>query len=65
MRFLKTGTFEEFVAHEHKKRVAHFCDYCASTNSAPTLKEAVNIFGFCERDAKPIVEDAIQTMGSL
>lgn len=57
-------TFEAFVAKEHQKRVNHFVRYCTAENRAPRLADAVEIFGFCERDAKPIVTDAIQQMAA-
>jgi len=57
-------SFEEFVAREHKKRVNHFINYCTTENRAPKIADAIHIFGFCERDAKPIVEDAIQQMAA-
>ena len=56
--------FETFVAKEHQKRVTHFIDYCTTENRAPKVADAVVIFGFCERDATPIVEDAIQQMAA-
>jgi hypothetical protein len=57
-------TFDEFVAQEHKKRVAHFVNYINSTNRAPKLADVVEIFGFCERDAKPILADAIVALAA-
>jgi hypothetical protein len=56
--------FETFVAKEHQKRVNHFVNYCTSTKRAPKIADAIEIFGFCERDAKPLVEDAIQKMAA-
>lgn len=57
-------TFDEFVAREHQKHVDHFVNYCTTEDRAPKLADAVYIFGFCERDAKPIVEDAIKQMAA-
>jgi hypothetical protein len=56
--------FNDFVAKAHQKRVTHFVRYCTSTKRAPKIADAIEIFGFCERDAKPIVEDAIQRMAA-
>jgi hypothetical protein len=52
------GSFDDFVAKEHAKRVAHFVRF-AKAGNAPTLAAAIEIFGFCARDAAPIVEDAV------
>lgn len=60
----KHETFDQFVARQHRIHVNHFVDYCTTENRAPKLADAVHIFGFCERDAKPIVEDAIQQMAA-
>ncbi len=57
-------TWDEFVAREHAKRVAHFVNYINSTNRAPKLADVVEIFGFCDRDAKPILEDAIVALAA-
>ena len=57
-------TFDEFCAKEHQKRVDHFVNYCTTEDRPPKLADAVHIFGFCERDAKPIVEDAIAQMAA-
>jgi hypothetical protein len=56
--------FETFVAKEHQKRVTHFVRYCTSENRAPRIADAIEIFGFCKRDATPIVEDAIKQMAA-
>ena len=61
-RIPKNETFSEFVARQHRIHVNHFVDYCITEDRAPTVADAVVIFGFCERDAKPIVEDAIKQM---
>jgi hypothetical protein len=58
------SNFEEFAAKAHQKRVTHFVHYCTSTKRAPCVADAIEIFGFCEADAKPIVEDAIQRMAA-
>ena len=57
-------SFEEFVAREHRKRVDRFVNYCTTENRAPVVADAIHIFDFCERDAKPIVEDAIKQMAA-
>ena len=57
-------TWNEFVAREHKKRVAHFVNYINSTNRAPKLADVVEIFGYSEKDAKPILEDAIAALAA-
>ena len=56
--------FETFVAQEHQKRVTHFVRYCTCENRAPKIADAIHIFGFCKRDATPIVEDAIKQMAA-
>lgn len=61
---MKNETFEDFCNREHQRRVDHFVRYCTCENRAPKIADAVHIFGFCERDAKPIVEDAIQQMAA-
>ena len=57
-------TFDEFVAREHNRRVAHFVNYINSTNRAPKLADVVEIFGYCEKDATPILEDAIVALAA-
>ena len=52
-------TFDEFVAKEHRRRVAHLVRFAKVEKVRPTLADAVEIFGFVEKDAKPILEDAI------
>jgi len=61
---MKNESFEQYRERTHLKRVAHFVDYCTSENRAPVIADAMHIFGFCERDAKPIVEAAIQQMAA-
>jgi len=61
---MKNESFEDFVKREHQKRVKHFIDYCTTENRAPVVADAIHIFGFCKRDATPIVEDAIQQMAA-
>lgn len=51
-------TFSEFEAREHARRVMHFVRFARAGN-APSLANAVEIFGFVARDAKPIVADAL------
>jgi len=57
-------SFDEFCKREHEKRVAHFVNYINSTNRAPKLADVVEIFGYCEEDAKPILEDAIVALAA-
>lgn len=57
--------FDEFVAREHQRRVAHFVNYINSTNRAPKLADVVEIFGYSEADAKPILEDAIASLARV
>ena len=58
-------SFDEFVAKEHKKRVDHLVRYANADDShVPNLAAAMEIFGICERDAAPIVEDAIVELAS-
>ena len=61
-RIPKNENFDQFVARQHRIHVEHFIDYCTTENRAPTVADAVIIFGYCERDVKPIVEDAIKQM---
>ena len=56
--------FQEFAAKAHYQRVTHFVRYCVEENRAPCIADAITIFGFCEEDVKPIVEDAIQRMAA-
>jgi hypothetical protein len=53
-------TFTEFCKREHEKRVAHFVRFVDATGNAPSVANAEHIFGFCARDAKPIVADTIK-----
>ncbi len=55
-------TFDEFVQKEHTRRVAHLVRFAKAENVKPTLADTVEIFGFCERDAQPILDDAIKVM---
>lgn len=52
-------TFEDFAKKEHAKRVAHFVRYIDAHKHKPTIEECIEIFGFCERDARPIYNDAV------
>lgn len=54
-------TFAEFEAREHNRRVAHFVRF-ARAGHAPSLANAIEVFGFVARDAKPIVEDALRIL---
>ena len=58
-------SYEEIVAEGHAKRVAHFVRYMGSakavgTPEADLLADAIEIFGYCARDARPIVKDALK-----
>ena len=51
-------TFDDFVKQEHAKRVAHFVDYINAHNHKATIQECMQVFGFCEQDARPVYSDA-------
>ena len=58
-------SYEEIVAEGHAKRVAHFVRYMGSAvgvgvTEESLLADAIAIFGFCARDARPIVKDAMK-----
>jgi hypothetical protein len=53
-------SYSEFCKAEHQKRVKHFVNFIKSdTTHSPTIQDAIEIFGFCERDAREIFNDAI------
>jgi hypothetical protein len=56
-------SFAEFCKKEHQRRVAHFVRM-ANAGITPSLANAMDVFGFCERDAKPIVADTIQGLAN-
>ncbi len=51
-------TFDEFCAKEHQRRVNHFIRFIQAHARAATIEDFIEIFGFCERDARPIFNDA-------
>lgn len=57
-------TFDEFVAKEHQRRVKHFVAFVRGTGQAPSVRNAIEIFGFVAKDVKPIVADAILILNS-
>jgi len=56
--------YDDWAAEQHAKRVAHFCWYINSTGRAPKLADVCEVFGFCERDAKPILKDAVMKLAA-
>ena len=56
-------TFAEFEAREHNRRVQHFVRF-ARAGHAPSLANAIEIFGFVAEHAKPIVEDALRILAT-
>ena len=60
-------SYEEIVAEGHAKRVAHFVRYMGSAvaigvKEDALVLDAIEIFGFCDRDARPIVKDAMKAV---
>lgn len=54
-------TFAEFEKAEHDKKVKHFIDYIKSVDHNVQMIDCITMFGICEKDAKPIYEEAKAT----
>jgi len=52
-------SYADFEKREHAKRVNHFVRFINAHNHKATIADAIEVFGFVEKDARPIYEEAM------